>query len=56
MNLSVFIFAAAASVLTTLLFGLAPSIAPSRADLGSALKSGGEAGPVWRRVLAADNS
>jgi putative ABC transport system permease protein len=40
-DLSVFAFAAAASVLTTLLFGLAPSIAASRADLTSALKAGG---------------
>jgi len=40
-NLPVFAFAAAASVLTALLFGLAPAIAVSRADLSSALKSGG---------------
>lgn len=40
-DLSVFAFAAFASVLTTLLFGLAPSIAASRQDLTAALKAGG---------------
>ena len=39
-NLPVFAFAAAASLLTTLLFGLAPSIVALRADLNSTLKSG----------------
>jgi len=40
-DLPVFAFAAFASILTTLLFGLAPSIAASGADLSSALKAGG---------------
>jgi putative ABC transport system permease protein len=40
-NLPVFAFAAAAAVLTTLLFGLAPSLAASNADVNSALKAGG---------------
>jgi putative ABC transport system permease protein len=40
-NWSVFAFAAALSLLTTLLFGLAPSIAASGADLNSTLKSAG---------------
>ncbi|HWY49436.1 MAG TPA: ABC transporter permease [Bryobacteraceae bacterium] len=40
-DLPVFAFAAFASVLTTLLFGLAPSIAVSRQELSSALKAGG---------------
>jgi putative ABC transport system permease protein len=40
-NLAVFGFCAGMSVLTTLLFGLAPSILASRADLNTALKTGG---------------
>ena len=40
-NWAVFAFAAALSLLTTLLFGLAPSIAASSADLNSTLKSAG---------------
>jgi putative ABC transport system permease protein len=40
-NWAVFAFAAGLSVLTTLLFGLAPSIAASSADLNSTLKSAG---------------
>jgi putative ABC transport system permease protein len=41
LNLSVFLFAAAAAVLTTVLFGLAPAIAVSGTDLNIALKTGG---------------
>jgi putative ABC transport system permease protein len=40
-SLPVFAFAGAATVLTTLLFGLIPSLGDSRADLGATLKSGG---------------
>ena len=40
-NLPVFVFAAIASILAALLFGLGPAISVSRADLGSVLKSGG---------------
>ncbi|HTM51170.1 MAG TPA: ABC transporter permease [Bryobacteraceae bacterium] len=40
-NLPVFAFAASASVLAALLFGLAPAIWVSRTDMSSALKSGG---------------
>jgi putative ABC transport system permease protein len=40
-NWNVFAFAAALSLLTTLLFGLAPAIAASSADLNAALKSAG---------------
>jgi putative ABC transport system permease protein len=40
-NWTVFAFAAALSLLTTLLFGLAPSIAASGADLNATLKSAG---------------
>jgi putative ABC transport system permease protein len=40
-NLAVFGFCAGLSVLTTLLFGLAPSILASRSDLNTALKTGG---------------
>ena len=49
-NLPVFAFAAAASVLTALMFGLAPAIAVSRADLNSALKSGGSWGASAART------
>jgi putative ABC transport system permease protein len=49
-DLPVFAFAAFASILTTLLFGLAPSIAASRADLSSALKAGGGWGVSAARV------
>jgi putative ABC transport system permease protein len=40
-NLPVFLFTAAASILTALLFGLAPALSASRLDLNSAMKSGG---------------
>jgi putative ABC transport system permease protein len=40
-NWTVFAFAAALSLLTTLLFGVAPSIAASAVDLNAALKSAG---------------
>jgi putative ABC transport system permease protein len=40
-NLPVLLFAALAGVATTLLFGLLPSLTASRADLNTALKSGG---------------
>ena len=49
-DLPVFAFAAFASILTTLLFGLAPSIAASRQDLSSALKAGGGWGVSAARV------
>jgi hypothetical protein len=49
-NLSVLAFTAPASILTTLLVGLAPAIAVSRADLNSALKSGGAWGASAARV------
>jgi len=49
-NLAVFGFAAAAAVLTTLLFGLAPSLVVSRPDLNAALKSGGGWGASAARV------
>ena len=49
-DLRVFVFAALASVFTTVLFGLAPSIAASRADLNSALKSGGGWGASAARL------
>lgn len=48
-NLAVFGFCAGLSVLTTLLFGLTPSILASRADLNTALKTaGGWAGSAAR--------
>ena len=40
-NLTVFAFAGVAAVITTVLFGLLPSLGGLRADLGTALKSGG---------------
>ena len=46
----VFAFAAAAAVLTSVLFGLLPSWAASRADLSIALKSGGSWGASAARV------
>ena len=49
-NLPVFAFALGVAVLTTLLFGLAPSIAASRADLNTALKAGGGWGTSASRV------
>lgn len=49
-NLAVFGFAAAAAVLTTLLFGLAPSLVVARPDLHAALKSGGGWGASAARV------
>ena len=41
LNVGVFIFAAGLSVVTTLLFGLAPAMSVSRADLNVTLKSAG---------------
>lgn len=49
-DLPVFAFAAAAAVFTAILFGLLPSFAASRADLGIALKSGGAWGATAARV------
>jgi putative ABC transport system permease protein len=49
-NLPVLIFAALAGIVTTLLFGLAPAFSASRADLNTALKSGGAAGSSLSRV------
>lgn len=49
-NLAVFGYAAAAGVVTTLLFGLAPAIAASRPDLHAALKAGGGWGASAARV------
>ncbi|HEV2689947.1 MAG TPA: FtsX-like permease family protein, partial [Bryobacteraceae bacterium] len=49
-NLAVFAFAAAASVLTILLIGLVPSLGASRADLNSALKAGGVRGGSAARL------
>src|SRR5206468_2230864 len=49
-SLQVLAFAAAASVLTTLLVGLAPAIAVASAPLNSALKSGGAWGASAARV------
>jgi putative ABC transport system permease protein len=49
-NLVVFVFAAGAAVFTALLFGLLPALATSRADLGTALKSGGAWGATAARV------
>lgn len=40
-NIYVFVFAALATILTALLFGLAPAISASRLDLNSAMKAGG---------------
>jgi predicted permease len=40
-SLPVFVFAAGAAVVTTILFGLIPSLGGTGADLGAALKSGG---------------
>ncbi len=49
-SLPILAFAAAVSVLTTLLFGLAPALAASRADLNTALKTGGGWGTSAVRV------
>jgi len=49
-NWTVFAFAAALSLLTTLLFGLAPSIAASSADLNATLKSAGGRGGSAARL------
>jgi predicted permease len=49
-NWTVFAFAAALSLLTTLLFGLAPSIAASGADLNATLKSAGGRGGSAARL------
>jgi putative ABC transport system permease protein len=43
-NLPVLLFAALAGIATTLLFGLLPSLTASRADLNTALKTGGGGG------------
>jgi putative ABC transport system permease protein len=47
-NWTVFAFAAGLSILTTLLFGLAPSLLASEADLASTLKSGGRGASAAR--------
>jgi putative ABC transport system permease protein len=47
-NWSVFAFAAALSLVTTILFGLAPSLLASDADLASVLKSGGRGASAAR--------
>lgn len=49
-NWTVFAFAAALSLLTTLLFGLAPSIAASGADLNATLKAAGGRGGSAARL------
>jgi predicted permease len=49
-NMPVLLFAALAGILTTILFGLAPSIAASRADLNTALKTGGAGGASAARL------
>ena len=41
LNTPVFLFTAVASIVTALLFGLAPAVSASRLDLNSAMKSGG---------------
>jgi putative ABC transport system permease protein len=46
----VFLFAAAASVFTTVLFGLAPALIASRADLNSELKAAGSKGAAAGRT------
>jgi putative ABC transport system permease protein len=45
MDMRVFVFTAAAALLTGLLFGLVPAIQASAPDLNSILKSGGRGGP-----------
>lgn len=50
LNLPVFVFAAAASVVTALLFGLAPALTASRTELNAALKSTGGWGASAARV------
>ena len=49
-NLPVLLFSAAAGVATTILFGLAPALSASRADLNTALKSGGAHGSSAMRL------
>lgn len=49
-NVAVFAYAAAAALFTALLFGLAPSVAASRMDLNSALKTGGGWGTSGART------
>lgn len=48
LNLPVFVFAAVMSVVTALLFGLAPALSASRLDLNQAMKSGGRSGSAGR--------
>lgn len=49
-NLPVFLFTAAAAILTTLLFGLAPALTGARIDLNTTLKTGGGWGASAARV------
>ena len=49
-HLPVFVFAAAVSILTAILFGLLPAWTASGADLGTALKSGGAWGATAARL------
>jgi len=49
-DMRVFAFAAAAAILTAILFGLAPAFAASGADLNTALKSGGAWGATAARL------
>jgi putative ABC transport system permease protein len=50
LNVPVFLFAVAASICTAVLFGLTPAISAARADLNSALKTGGSAGSSAARL------
>jgi putative ABC transport system permease protein len=49
---SVLLFAAAATVATTILFGIAPAIRATRVDAGDALRSGSRTGMAPERALA----